>query len=466
MEKAILSKSSFIRGLQCLKSLYLHKKRPFLRDKLSAAQLNKFDRGHEVGLLAQKMFPGGEDCSPASPSAFRKSVEKTLALMENKFPVLYEATLLADEVLIMADILVWNGVTYDMYEVKSSLKISQTYLYDVALQYLVMQRAGLNPGAAHIVHINPDYLYEGGEIDPLRFFRVVNVTQDALALQDQVKTTLEVEKQVLSTEGSPDIPIGPWCFSPYPCDFMGHCWKNEPSDSVARLESVSPEERFQWKKLGIKTWADLENMDLQNIMLTAEVQARSSGRPFVNPQRLAENLNLIANASLSFILAAENAIPQIPMTHPFDPVPIAWGFSKNPSRATVWISTETNSIEMKQIGFLESGLKDEMVIVTWGSRAVKILQRLFPETSIVDLNNWLWSDFLYFPWTKINADPLSFAVKAGLIQATTERFTMEDVLRKHYKGQQVSDKQLNNYISTQLDAMHLIITLLQKITIQ
>jgi len=52
MEKHVLSKSTFIRGNQCLKSLYLNKKRPFLRDKLSPEQLEKFRRGHNVGFLA------------------------------------------------------------------------------------------------------------------------------------------------------------------------------------------------------------------------------------------------------------------------------------------------------------------------------------------------------------------------------------------------------------------------------
>lgn len=464
MEKALLSKSTFIRGLQCLKSLYLHKKRPFLRDKLSAAQLNKFDRGHEVGLLAQKMFPGGEDCSPASPSAYRKSVEKTLELIEKKFPVVYEATLQADGVLIMADILVWNGRAYDMYEVKSSLKISPTYLYDVALQYYVMQQAGLTPGATFLLHVNSDYLFEGGEIDPFRFFKVVNVTQEVQTLQEKVKTTLEAEKQVISSEGSPRIPIGPWCFSPYPCDFMGHCWKNEPFDSVARLESVSPEERFQWMNQGIRTWGELKNQALNNPLLRAEIQALSSGRPFVDPHRLAEKLKLIDNALLMFVLAAENAIPLVPMTHPFEPVPLAWSFKGHQEHALNlgWISPETNPFENLQRDILKAGVSGATTLVTWGSRAGKVIRRLFPEAHIVDLSEWLWSDFLYFPWPGSDDNPLSVAIKAGLSQATAESFSVEEILRKFFKNEQVSDTYLPDYIGNQLDALQAILTLVQK----
>lgn len=464
MEKALLSKSTFIRGLQCLKSLYLHKKRPFLRDKLSAAQLNKFDRGHEVGLLAQKMFPGGEDCSPASPSAYRKSIEKTLSLIEKKFPVIYEATLQADGVLIMADILVWNGQTYDMYEVKSSLKISQTYLYDVALQYYVMQQAGLTPGAAFILHVNSDYLFEGGEIDPFKFFRVVNVTHEVLALQEKVKTTLEAEKQVISSESSPRIPIGPWCFSPYPCDFIGHCWKNEPFDSVARLKSVSPEARFQWMSQGIRTWTELKNQDLKNPLLSAEIQALSSGKPFVDSHRLAEKVELIGNALSVFVLAAENAIPLVSMTHPFEPVPLAWGFKGTQEHAMYLggISPKTNPFENLQRDILKAGASEATTLVTWGSRASRVIRRLFPEANIVDLSEWLWSDFLYFPSPSSDANPLSVAIEAGLSKAPSESFSEEEILRKFYKNELVFDAYLPNYISKQLDALHAILALLQK----
>ncbi|MDZ7740732.1 MAG: hypothetical protein U5Q03_03020 [Bacteroidota bacterium] len=82
MEKHILSKSTFIRGVQCLKSLYLNKKRPFLRDRLSAEQRAKFSRGHEVGLLAQELFPGGTDLKPKSPALYRKAVRATADLIE------------------------------------------------------------------------------------------------------------------------------------------------------------------------------------------------------------------------------------------------------------------------------------------------------------------------------------------------------------------------------------------------
>ena len=47
-----LSKSQYIRGLQCHKSLWLYKNRPELRTAPDAAQESLFETGYQVGELA------------------------------------------------------------------------------------------------------------------------------------------------------------------------------------------------------------------------------------------------------------------------------------------------------------------------------------------------------------------------------------------------------------------------------
>ncbi len=63
MSKPILFKSTFIKGLQCDKSLYLYKHNYNWHDQVSVQQQSVFDRGHRVGALAQSMFPEGLDAS-------------------------------------------------------------------------------------------------------------------------------------------------------------------------------------------------------------------------------------------------------------------------------------------------------------------------------------------------------------------------------------------------------------------
>ena len=54
-----LSKSQYIRGLQCHKSLWLYKNNPELRDTPDQAQESLFNAGYSVGELAKELFPGG-----------------------------------------------------------------------------------------------------------------------------------------------------------------------------------------------------------------------------------------------------------------------------------------------------------------------------------------------------------------------------------------------------------------------
>jgi hypothetical protein len=229
MEKHILSKSTFIRGTQCLKSLYLNKKRPFLRDKLSPEQLAKFRRGHRVGSLAQKLFPGGTDFSPRSPALYQKAVLETReAIRINAFDILYEAGFQYDQLLILLDILVKETNEWVAYEVKSSYKISDTFILDAAFQYYVITNSGLSIKDFIIVYASEELDYK--KIDEYEHFDDLfikeSVMEKIIPLQDFIKEQVYVEKETLLMNHSPKIDMGPQCYSPYPCDFIGHCTKS------------------------------------------------------------------------------------------------------------------------------------------------------------------------------------------------------------------------------------------------
>ncbi len=230
MEKHILSKSTFIRGNQCLKSLYLNKKRPFLRDRISLEQRAKFSRGHKIGDLAHKLFPGGIDMRPRSPSQYQKRVLEVQHIINtNIHKVIYEVSFQYDQLLAILDILVKGNDGWTAYEVKSSLGISDTYILDAAFQYYVITNSGLKLNDFFLIHIDPEYEFEGQpEIDKL--FKKASVLDEALKLQEYIKEQAAREKEALKLEKSPAIEPDGHCIIPYPCDFMGHCWKKIPAE--------------------------------------------------------------------------------------------------------------------------------------------------------------------------------------------------------------------------------------------
>ena len=62
--KYYLSKSTFLKGLQCEKALYFHKHHYKLKDEITETQQAIFDQGNSVGVLAHQLFPGGINCQP------------------------------------------------------------------------------------------------------------------------------------------------------------------------------------------------------------------------------------------------------------------------------------------------------------------------------------------------------------------------------------------------------------------
>ena len=226
----ILSKSTYIKGEQCEKALYLFKNRPFLRDKLSMEQRAKFKRGTDVGILAQQLFPGGINMTPNSPSQFGKKVTETMQNLNNPaINVMYEAVFQYDDTLIMLDIIVRDGDKWRAIEVKSSLSISPTYMKDAALQYYVLKGCNVPLSDIQLMYINADYV-RYGELDLSQLFVFQSVKDYAEQYQDVIAKNIAHFKDIIKQPHSPKIPIGNQCDTPYRCEFHGHCWKDVPNE--------------------------------------------------------------------------------------------------------------------------------------------------------------------------------------------------------------------------------------------
>jgi len=130
-----LSKSTFIRGLQCEKSLYLYKHHYQLKDPTPPSLQAVFDQGTNIGVLAQRLFPNGVDASPENHFKMVESVGKTLDFISQGETIIYEATFLYNDVLAALDILVKDQDGWKAYEVKSSTKVTDTYIKDASIQY-------------------------------------------------------------------------------------------------------------------------------------------------------------------------------------------------------------------------------------------------------------------------------------------------------------------------------------------
>jgi hypothetical protein len=72
-----ISKSKFVAGVQCLKRLYWQVHQSELAAEPDTSAVAIMEQGHEVGLLARQMFPGGieVDSSGGLEAAIRTTLE-------------------------------------------------------------------------------------------------------------------------------------------------------------------------------------------------------------------------------------------------------------------------------------------------------------------------------------------------------------------------------------------------------
>ena len=147
-----LSKSQYIRGLQCHKSLWLYKNRQDLRDIPDNQTESSFNTGYDVGELAKELFPHGVEIEFDSNN-FNGMIEKTKELIANGTEVIYEATFKEDGIFAMADILVKNGNAWDIYEVKASTYTKDYHINDTSIQWYALTKA-INLNSVYVVHIN------------------------------------------------------------------------------------------------------------------------------------------------------------------------------------------------------------------------------------------------------------------------------------------------------------------------
>lgn len=88
----MISKSQYLKGLQCHKRLWLAKHKPELASPVSKAQQSIFDQGAKVGKVAQGLFPGGIEIE-FNPTDFGGMITKTQELLHsNESITIYEAT--------------------------------------------------------------------------------------------------------------------------------------------------------------------------------------------------------------------------------------------------------------------------------------------------------------------------------------------------------------------------------------
>ena len=149
-----ITKTSFMRGMQCEKMLWLDKHKPNLQIIPPEVQ-ERLDAGNDFGDEAMGMFGPYEEMSIYRPGTRipdkKKMVEKTKEHLSLGTEVICEAAFMDYNNYCAVDILRKCERGYDIYEVKNAPEVHDQFIKDAAFQYYIVTRNKIRIGRIFIV---------------------------------------------------------------------------------------------------------------------------------------------------------------------------------------------------------------------------------------------------------------------------------------------------------------------------
>ncbi|MBU1685254.1 DUF2779 domain-containing protein [Patescibacteria group bacterium] len=249
-----ISKTDFVRYLECPLYAWLWKNRPELREGHQNSRIA--DQGYEVEQIAHGLFEAGKEVQGNYEEAERNTKE----LIKTGVNVLYQATALADHYLARADILKRDDEgKWHLYEVKSSTKKKPEHVADLFFQLYAFTKAGLELASINLVRVNNEYVYnadKGLEVD--QFLKTEDLTDEIREKASDFEPQIEEAFKLLTSESEPIVKTLKKSFKyELPAKFEEYYRRGIPEYSIYDISGIRKGNLEKLSDMGIKMIADI-----------------------------------------------------------------------------------------------------------------------------------------------------------------------------------------------------------------
>ncbi len=357
-----ISKSKYLNGLQCPKLLWAQLNARDLIPDPSPSQQHIFDTGHLVGDLAKLLYPTGIEI-PMDYANLAATHTATTELMgrprAERVPI-FEASFLVEGRYCRVDVLVPapdGSDQWDLIEVKSSTRVKDVNVNDVAFQRDTLTRAGVNLQHLYLMHVNTGYVREDTfAVD--HFFVLEDITARAESLLEYIPRAVEKMHSVIAGP-DPDTPIGKRCTSPYACPLISTCWAALPENNVTDFY-YSGARAFKWLDEGLFNLVDVPDERLGH-QQKIQKQTVISGQAHTDPEKLRGWLDELNYPLYHLDFETMNpAVPPFAGVRPYQRIPFQFSLHIQ----------ETPGAQPKHVEFLAREAGDPRTALVTALRAI------------------------------------------------------------------------------------------------
>jgi len=137
-------------------------------------------------------------------------------------------------------------------EVKATTSVKDAHVPDVAIQKHVVDRCGVGVGQCCLMHLNRDYVYEGGEYDPDSLFHLAGMGALLCECEPGIESHLAAQQETLGLTSPPEVEPGPQCTDPYECEFYRHCNEELPENHITMLYRLRRQRLLELQEMSVQ----------------------------------------------------------------------------------------------------------------------------------------------------------------------------------------------------------------------
>ncbi len=212
-----ITKTDFVRALQCPKMMWLDKHKP--EEKIIPPEVQeRLDLGNEYGDGAMGIFGDYVEVTCFKEDGrldFKAMIEKTAECVKNGASVICEAAFSHYGNYCAVDILRRNGEYFDLYEVKNSPEVKEVFLQDIGFQRYILKKCGIKLKGSYIIT-------NGGEDEP---YKINDVSKGVYKYEKLAWDKVWEFSKLKNEKEEIIIPVGDRCNSPYRCWYYDYCHK-------------------------------------------------------------------------------------------------------------------------------------------------------------------------------------------------------------------------------------------------